>query len=272
MKIVDVKFSYVRIPLPEPGIRMPEWASGRVGSGSKKNWGFLLSQITTDSGLIGIGYGSATTPKQLEAFWKPFLLGADPFNVEKFAVNFRLANQAGYASASVEVALWDIIGKACRQPIYRLFGGFRDKISVYVATMELKSPLEHAEDAVAYRQQGFRAIKLRANRDDPQEDLLAIKAVRDAIGSDMDIIVDAGQYRAGMAGFPKPIWSRRDAMKMARELEKLDVIWLEDPLSDVDQEGLAELSRQVEIPIAGGRQLTVCLLSESSLERDRMIC
>ena len=145
--------------------------------------------------------------------------------------------------------LWDIIGKAAGQPIYKLLGAQRDRVLVYAATSRLLPPEELAQLAVQIQEEGFRAIKLRLHRPDPRDDLAAVAAVREAVSPDLLLLVDANQNNPSL-GYT--FWPRRTALQMARALDELGVYFLEEPLPRRDVEGLAEIARSVDMYIAGG--------------------
>ncbi len=247
MKITNVKFLNILIPLEIP--LRPAWEPSAV----YESFPLALIRIYTDEGIIGNAV--ELTPQHVMgakgsqiAHLKSMLLGADPFGVERIMSKLRYAAFVGPKPWAIEIALWDVIGKACGQPVYKLLGGSQDRVKAYLSTMQIKSLDDHVEDARKYLEQGFRAIKLRMHRSDPRKDVEVVQAVRDVVGSDMDIMVDANQ------AWPTepPYWSFRTALWVARELSKLDVVWLEEPLPKDDLHGLAELARQVDIPIAGG--------------------
>ncbi|MFN2533532.1 MAG: mandelate racemase/muconate lactonizing enzyme family protein [Pyrinomonadaceae bacterium] len=247
MKITDVKFLNLEIPLAAP--LRPAWDP----SAAYQCFPLGLIRIFTDEGQVGSAV--ELTPQHVMgvsgsqlSYLRSILIGADPFGVERIMSKLRYAAFIGPKPWAIEIALWDVIGQACGQPIYRLLGGSQDRVKAYVSTVQLKSPAEHAEDARNFLAQGFRAIKLRAHRLDPREDLDVVREVRKAIGDEMEIMVDANQAWAT----EPPLWSKQTALWMAKELEKLDVKWLEEPLPKDDLRGLAELTRQVGIPIAGG--------------------
>jgi D-galactarolactone cycloisomerase len=148
----------------------------------------------------------------------------------------------------VEVAVWDAIGKTSRQPIHKLLGGAQDRVMAYASTGMIKSPKEHAVDALKYQEMGFRAMKMRIHSDNLEKDLAPVRAVREAVGDQMKIMVDANQA----ATFSGPFWSYRRALGTARALEKLNVFWLEEPLFHAAHEDLANLAREVDLQIAGG--------------------
>jgi len=165
----------------------------------------------------------------------------------------------------VEAALWDAIGKACGQPVYRLWGGFADRIPVYASTGELCS----VERRIAYvsecLKRGIRAVKLRMHDPHPENDLEAIREIRKTFGSAVTLMVDANQ--ADHLPGAKDIaysWDLPVALRVARALEQLDVAWLEEPLARHNYDGLAALARKVDIPIAGGEK-------NSGLEEFRLL-
>lgn len=247
MKITDVKFLSIELPLEVP--LRPAWDP----SAAYQSFPLALVRIYTDEGQVGSAV--ELTPQHVMgvsgsqiAYLKSILVGADPFGVERIMSKLRYAAFIGPKPWAIEIALWDVIGQACGQPVYRLLGGCQDRVKAYISTVQIKSPAEHVEDARNYFAQGFRAMKLRAHRLDPKDDLKVIQAVREAVGDEMEIMVDANQAWTT----EPPFWSFRTALWMARELEKLDVVWLEEPLPKDDLRGLAELARQADIPIAGG--------------------
>jgi L-alanine-DL-glutamate epimerase-like enolase superfamily enzyme len=247
LKITDVKFLALEIPLAVP--LRPAWDP----AAAYKSFPLALVRLYTDEGQIGSAI--ELTPQHVMgvsgsqiSYLKSVVIGADPFAVERILKKLRYAAFVGPKPWAIEIALWDVIGQACGQPVYKLLGGYQNRVRAYVSTMQLKSPEEHAEDALGFVAEGFTAIKLRAHRADPEDDLRVVRAVRDAVGDRMEIMVDANQAWAT----EPPFWSFRTALKMARELDELGVVWLEEPLAKDDLKGLAELARQVAIPIAGG--------------------
>jgi L-alanine-DL-glutamate epimerase-like enolase superfamily enzyme len=122
----------------------------------------------------------------------------------------------------------------------------------------INDPKQHAEDASRYLERGFKAIKIRLHSEHLRDDLAVIKAIRDAVQDKMTIMVDANQA----CTFSGPVWSYQRALLTARELEKLDVYWLEEPLHHEAYSDLARLAEEVDILIAGGED-------ESGLHRFR---
>jgi D-galactarolactone cycloisomerase len=237
---VEVVRSKEPIPLPEP------WrAAWREPNGVPvMALPFALYKAYTDEGIIGIGpytggaaaLAEGVDPFQVGAFWQAHMSG-------------KRAGNAGHRAAGLEIALWDIVGKAANLPLYRLLGACRDRIMVYAATSRLLPPARLVELVQGIVAEGFRAVKLRLHRPDPRDDLAAVEAVRKAVGDELLILVDANQNNAS-PGYR--FWSRRTALHMAKALEALDVYYLEEPLPRTDIEGLAEIADAVEMFIAGG--------------------
>ncbi len=245
MRITDIQtFELAGPELSEPVA--PAWAPGSVW----RRYGGTVVKVFTDEGIIGLGSPGYASSPVIEGWLKPQLIGQDPFALERHQRLFRNAN----AAWGIEIALWDIIGKACGQPLYRLWGGFRERVPAYASCIEVRDGPRRADDALAALGAGWRAIKLRLHADTLREDIAQVAAVRRAVGDLMTIMVDANQ--AQQPGTPQPVpgptWTYERALKTARELEQLDVFWLEEPLDRYDFEGLTRLCAAVDILIAGG--------------------
>ena len=217
-----------------------------------KSTGFSFYKVYTDEDIVGIG----PCPGRTNRFAESTLIGQDPAYIHRFwetNMTGRGANLGSGSCGGLEIALWDIVGKAANKPVYRLLGAYRDRVMAYAATAQLKSAEELARTAVEFKKSGIKAIKLRLHRPRPEDDLEVVRAVREAVGDDMTITVDANQNNVSIT---YNYWSRRTAFKVARELDMLDVYWLEEPLARTDFEGLAELSDAVDMHIAGGEHCT----------------
>jgi len=246
--ITSVEVSCLRIPMDVP--LQSTWTGGMPQTSQD----ITLIRVNTDEGVSGVGASIMGWGKSLEEFIGDRIgtalvaLVGEPFAVERLTRILRLGSWLGPRLCPLEIALWDVIGKACNQPIYKLLGGYQDKVEAYASAAELKEPKERVKDVLKWREQGFKAVKIRAHHPNPQKDLEVVKAVRDAVGNDMEIMVDANMAWE----FVFPLWSYQTAVKMAKEFEKLDVKWLEEPLYKDNLEGLAKLAAEVDIPIAGG--------------------
>jgi D-galactarolactone cycloisomerase len=243
MKIRDIRLHVLPdIPLSQP--IAPAWSPGATWT--TVNSSFV--EVQTDDGITG--YGPPIDERLLRTGIAPYLVGKDPFDWERNIIVLRMAG-GGWA---LEIALWDIIGKACGQPLYKLWGGYRDRVRAYASTMEVRKPEQRREDALRFYEDGWRATKLRIHDWEMVDDIRYVEKVREAVGDRMEIMVDANQAQLPGTVQPDrgPIWDLQRALDTARELERLDVRWLEEPLDRYDWDGLIRLCDMVEIPIAGG--------------------
>jgi L-alanine-DL-glutamate epimerase-like enolase superfamily enzyme len=245
MKITDLQVMQLAgAPLPVP--MSPAWAPGTQYT----RWRGTLVKVFTDEGITGLGAPGYSLSPLIESWIKPQLIGQDPFALERHARIFRNAG-TGWG---IEIALWDIIGKACGQPLYKLWGGFRDRVPAYASCIEVRAPQRRAEDILRVQGEGWRAAKLRIHDWTLQADIAQVEAVRRAVGDDFTLLVDANQAQlpGTLQPEPGPVWSYERALHTARELERLGVYWLEEPLDRYDFENLARLAAAVDILIAGG--------------------
>jgi D-galactarolactone cycloisomerase len=233
----------------EAGSLEPAWepdgrVTFRVGGGQ-------YLEVHTDEGLVGIG---PAVDERLLPTVNEQLAGKDPFDVEAHAA--RLAyygrGQARRGSASVDIALWDLIGKASGQPLYKLWGGGKERVLVYASTIQLSTPERAASLAAELLDEGWQAIKLRLHHETLAEDVRTAEAVRAEVGERMEIMADANQAQSPGTWQPGVRWDLERAVETARELGRLRCCWLEEPLPRYAFDELAELNREVELPIAGG--------------------
>jgi L-alanine-DL-glutamate epimerase-like enolase superfamily enzyme len=243
MKITAVRMIHGGSPLPEPGFWPAWWPRQPI-----YEIGYSIAVIETDEGLTGFGPGSArfgSSGWSTEAFLREKVLGADPTNIGAFVGAPEYLRQQRQPPLAIEHALWDLLGKAAGLPVYKLLGGYRTEVPAYCSTGSILAPEEHVDQAWDAYQRGYRAIKLRLHRDALADDLAAVRAVREALPADMAIMADANQAQ-------NYYWSRNTALEAARALQEMGALWLEEPLPPYDVEGLQELRRKVEIPVAGG--------------------
>ncbi|MEX1252777.1 MAG: mandelate racemase/muconate lactonizing enzyme family protein [Dehalococcoidia bacterium] len=196
----------------------------------------------------GVGSGSAMAGF---AGHEPLFVGHDPFDIERHVEVLDNLQFHYDRMWPLEVALWDLMGKVRGQPLWKLLGGERDSVPVYASTGARMSLDERVESALHLKALGFPAVKLRMYQDDIEDDLAIVRAVRDAVGPDLAIVVDANQGWRVPSDTRAP-WSFDTALHVADELAELDVFWLEEPLDRHDYRGLAELQRQSRVRIAGG--------------------
>ena len=248
LKITDIRLVNLRT-IREAGSIEPAWNPGTqtrftVGGGS-------IIEIHTDQGLKGIGPG---IDEGLLAAVKSQLVGKDPFDTEDHAGRLRYyAAGASYrGGANVDIALWDLLGKACGQPLYKLWGGGKDQVIPYASMIKLGTPEERARLAGQLAAEGWQAIKLRLHHASIEDDLRTVEAVREATQNKMVVMVDANQAQSSGNWQPGVRWDYRRAFETAKELEEMKVYWLEEPLPRYEFAQLAELNERFNIPLAGG--------------------
>ncbi|MCP4167451.1 MAG: mandelate racemase/muconate lactonizing enzyme family protein [Chloroflexi bacterium] len=196
----------------------------------------------------GVGSGDAMLGF---AGHETLFLGQDPFDIARH-VEVLDNLQFHYGRMwPLEIALWDLMGKIEGLPLWKLLGGNSNKVRVYASTGGRLPPGQRAESALELQALGFPALKLRFHAQDPNDDLAVVRAVREAVGPDMDIQVDANQgWR--MPWDIRPSWDLKTALWLSDALAELDVYWLEEPLHRHDYRGLAELRERTRLRIAGG--------------------
>ena len=200
--------------------------------------------IITDDGIEGHAFGSnGLALAHYLAKLRPLLVGEDPLDREKIWqklwVQSRILFLPQTALGVIDVALWDIGGKAANLPIYKLLGAYRDKVKAYASSTQRPAPESYVQEALEVKARGFTAYKLHIPGI-PGKDLEICRAVREAVGDDMLLMLD-----------PVARYHREQALMVGREIEKLNFYWYEVPISDFDIDGLVELSRALDIPIAG---------------------
>ena len=214
----------------------------------------VLVRICTNTGIVGWGEtGNSLASSVIQQGLTPLLIGQDPMNRmylwQKMYGLFYSSNSAcGLAMcaiSAIDIALWDIAGKATNLPVYQLLGGrLRQKVSVYATGLyytvnNCLSRLQ--EEANSYVEQSFQAVKMKIGGLDLAEDRKRVVAVREAIGSDIKLMVDANQS-----------YSPALAIQMGQHLADLDIHWFEEPVAAHDLGLYLEVKRKLPIPLAGG--------------------
>ena len=220
----------------------------------------LLVKIFTDEGIVGVGECSPMNIKVIPYIiinvLKPIILGQDPFNLEKifediFVKTYKIRGRLIFmAFSGIEIALWDIIGKVLKLPVYKLLGGaYRTNIKVYASFMRRdQSPIEVAERAEYFASLGFKAIKIKIGKrwgfdSLPDEAIETVKEVRRAIGDEIDIMVDCNSA-----------YSAPRAIQIGRKLEEYNIFHFEEPVPEYDIESLKKVSEALDVPVAAGEQ------------------
>jgi L-rhamnonate dehydratase len=220
--------------------------------------GWLIVEIFTDDGHVGTGNAALAPPitKQvIDLYLKPLLIGADPWNIEflwqhmyRKTMAFGRKGIGMAAISAVDIALWDILGKSAKQPVFRLLGGrTKPRIPVYASRLYSVELSELAAEAKRYKKEGYRAMKLRFGWGPTdgaagmQHNADLVRTVREAVGDGIDVMADA--YMG---------WTLDYAKRMLPLLEPFHLRWLEEPVIPDDIAGYAELKSYARIPIAGG--------------------
>ncbi len=243
MKITDVRVRLFEKPLEKPF--HPTWEPFPHTKARMH-----VVEIQTGEGITGIGSGGV--PVRWDVAGR-FLVGQDPFKVEQHVYNLRSMAFFTGRVWPIEIALWDIIGKACGQPIYKLLGSGSDKLRAYASSGECRPTAARVEAAQQKVAEGFRAMKIRFHSDDWRDDVKTLEAVRKAVGDKIDIMVDGNWGWRIPPDQQRHRWDLRTAIAAAKAMEEYGVYWLEEPLDAYDYEGLAELRRHLTtLRLAGG--------------------
>jgi L-rhamnonate dehydratase len=220
--------------------------------------GWLVVEIFTDDGLVGIG-NAALAPqicKQvIDLYLKPRLIGQNPWDIEflwqhmyRKTMAFGRKGIGMTAISAVDIALWDLLGKSAKQPVYSLLGGrTKQRIPVYASRLYSAPLSELSAEAKKYRDEGYKAMKLRFGWGPTdgaagmQRNVELVRTVREAVGNEIDVMADA--YMG---------WTLDYAKRMLPLLEPFNLRWLEEAVIPDDIHGYAELKSYGRIPIAGG--------------------
>lgn len=213
-------------------------------------------QVLTDEEITGVGCTSFlcsnnTNKTYIEEVLRRLIINKDPFDTERIWKTMyntkRILSGTEVGISCLEIALWDIIGKAVKKPVYKLLGGFQDQIIAYASQPEpprgMESPEYCAQFTLDAINNGFKVVKLHIGND-AKADKEIVKSIRDTVGYDVDIIVDVvGRY------------SHQTAFKMLSVYEKYEILFLEEPLPSNDLDGLSALANKSTIPLSGGENL-----------------
>ncbi len=205
-------------------------------------------RVHDDAGHVGIGSGDAMYGF---ADYQRWFLGQDPTDHETLAA--MLANVEFHAGRPwpLDVALWDLHGKLAEQPVWALLGGSSGRIRAYASSGVHRPVGEMVAVARRAADLGYPALKVRFGRPALDEDLAVVRAVRDALGERLELMVDCNQgWR--MPWDVRPPWDLDRATAVAEALHAESVFWVEEPLHRADYAGMAELRRRVPIRVAGG--------------------
>lgn len=242
MKIIDIKTEAYRWPRPKPISN---------GKHTYTHSGVGLVRIETDEGITGIGVGAtgAVERATIERL-KGLLIGEDPIDVERLWHTMwvpKLIGRRGLttrAISAIDIGLWDLRAKVAGLPLYKLLGGFRNRVPTYIAGgyyVEGKGLAELAAEMQEYVSWGARAVKMKVGALSIREDVERVRTVRQAVGPDVKVLLDANcAYRY------------YDAIRFAQRVEEYEPFWFEEPVAPDDYEGFRKLAEKTTIPLATG--------------------
>lgn len=213
-----------------------------------------LVGIETDAGITGYamaraqgGTSGRVIGEHVARTARPLLLGRNPLDREALWQRLYALEKGMYmpifVTSAVDVALWDLAGKVMRQPVYQVLGGYRNRVMGYASSAYYETVDEYLADARQAVAAGFRAYKIHPFRR-PADDIALCQAVRQEVGDSITLMLDSGGA-----------YTREEAIRVGRALERLDYYWFEEPMSHYDLEGNRDLRRQLDIPVVGGETI-----------------
>ena len=263
--IRHVKLSTVRLPLATP------ISDAKVFTGRQKPMtevAFLFAEIITEQGHEGLGFSyskRAGGPAQYAHASEvaEAMIGEDPNDIARLYTKLLWAGAsvgrsgvATQALAAIDIALYDLKAKRAGLPLAKFLGAHRDSVRTYNTSGGfLNASIEEVKERASQSiEEGIGGIKIKVGLPDSAEDLRRVAAVREHIGPDVPLMVDANQQ-----------WDRATALRMGRRLEEFDLVWIEEPLDAYDVQGHADLAAALDTPIATGEMLA------SVAEHERLI-
>jgi L-alanine-DL-glutamate epimerase-like enolase superfamily enzyme len=240
-KITAVAISHHRLPLAPP-------FNASWDSRPREHFDATIVRVTTDGGLVGVASGDRMLGFEGH---ESLFVGEDPLAIER---HYRVLSNIDFHYGRcwpLDLALWDLAGKILGVPCWKLLGGLANRVRAYASSGTLREPAAQADAAEAYLAQGFPALKLRFHRGDWRADLRSLEAVRARVGGRLELLVDCNQGWRLPWDTQAP-WTFKDALAVARELERLDVYWMEEPLHRADRAGMRALREATAVRIAAG--------------------
>ncbi len=247
MKITSLHANLFQLPLPTP--------LSDAKHGEMATFELITVRIKDDEGREGLGYTYTAGASGFAIYdlidrcLKPELLGRDPGRIEQLwqRMWWRLhytgrGGNVSFAISAIDIALWDLAGKRQEEPLWRLLGGYNPRVPVYAGGVDLQFTLDALkEQARRFISMGFGAIKMKVGRPKLSEDLARVAAMRELMGPDMPLMVDANMG-----------WSVEQSIRASRAMAEFDIYWLEEPTIPDDLEGHIRIAREGALPIATG--------------------
>ena len=240
-KIASITISHHRLALNPP-------FNASWDTKPRVHFDATVVRVSTDSGLTGFGSGDRMLGFEGH---EDLFVGHDPLSLER---HYRVLSNIDFHYGRcwpLDLALWDLAGKILGAPCWQLLGGLSNRVRAYASSGTLRDPAAQADAAERYLAEGFPAVKLRFHRGDWRDDVRALEAVRGRVGSRLELLVDCNQgWR--LPWDTEPAWTFKDALAVARELERLNVYWMEEPLHRADQAGMRALREATDVRVAAG--------------------
>jgi L-alanine-DL-glutamate epimerase-like enolase superfamily enzyme len=248
MKITRLETRIVEIPVKNPYV---------FSHGVLKAFSNVLVWVRSDGGLVGVGESSfvpgggvseetpESTQPMIDHYLAPVLVGEDPFDIERLHQKMdAVVPRNLVAKCGVDLALWDLMGKALGQPAYALLGGSFDPQILCTYTLSIDTPEKMAEQASLRKSQGYKTLVVKIGRD-PATDLQRLALVRGAVGDEVNLRLDANE-----AYWPE------QAIGIIRRMEKYHPEFVEEPVKRWDLDGMAKVARSVGVPISSDESNT----------------
>ena len=250
MRIKEIETRLYRIPFEKP---FSDSIHGYI-----PDFELITVRIRTNTGLEGLGYtytvgqGGRSVYSLIEDDLKPVLLDQDPRSTEslwdRMWWHIHWVGRGGVAAiavSAIDIALWDCKARQAQEPLWRFLGGNDPRVPIYTGGIDLQFPLDDLlESMKKVLARGLKALKMKVGRPRLQEDLERVAALRELIGPNIVLMVDAN------CG-----WSVAEALRASRALAEYDVYWLEEPIIPDDLAGHVKIAREAPLPIAAGENL-----------------
>jgi L-alanine-DL-glutamate epimerase-like enolase superfamily enzyme len=240
-RIASIAITHHRLPLSPP-------FNASWDTKPRTHFDATVVRVTTNTGLVGVGSGDRMLGFEGH---EPLFVGQDPLALER---HYRILSNIDFHYGRcwpLDLALWDLAGRMLNTPCWKLLGGRTNRVRAYASSGTLRDPGAQGEAAERYLAQGFAALKLRFHRGDWRDDVRALESVRSRVGDKLELMVDCNQgWR--MSWDSESPWTFKDALAVARELERLKVYWMEEPLHRADHAGMRALREATDVRIAAG--------------------
>ncbi|WP_044210145.1 mandelate racemase/muconate lactonizing enzyme family protein [Flammeovirga sp. OC4] len=263
--IISVKNRLFEVPLPE--------VLSDAKHGDHTHFELVTSTITLENGMEGTGYtytggkGGRAIKAMLDYDLGPALVGKDATQIDEIydfmEWHIHYVGRGGIASfaiSAIDIALWDIKGKSSNQPLWKMAGGANNTCKAYCGGIDLMFPIEKLlKNMQSYMDKGFSAVKIKIGRENLDEDIERIKAVREYIGDDITFMVDANYSM-----------SIEKAIECAERFKPYNITWFEEPIIPDNYKGYAEITEKTGVPLAMGENLHTIHEFEYAMEQSKL--